>query len=87
MSNAGDPLNEDETLVMQLLARGKAEKEIALFLGVSPKSMSRRLERVREKLGADTTVHAMAVWQRGRAAFNAMTVATTEDELRSMEDC
>lgn len=57
-------LSPRELEVLQLLAAGQANKEIARALGVSPNTVKTHLARLFEKLGAGSRTEAIA---RGRA--------------------
>ncbi|MCY4120807.1 MAG: LuxR C-terminal-related transcriptional regulator [Acidobacteria bacterium] len=60
------PLTPTETQVMQAVADGRAPKEIAANRGVMYETVISVLQRVRERLGAETTVAAAVVCVRNR---------------------
>jgi DNA-binding CsgD family transcriptional regulator len=43
------------------IAAGERHKHIAATLGIGPKSFNQRLTRIRRRLGARNTVHAVAI--------------------------
>ena len=61
--------------IMRLLCEGHQHNEIALMTGMKRKSVSERINRIRDKLGARTTVEAAVIWTRGY---------TTETSLKKM---
>lgn len=71
MTEAGEPLTEDEFLVMDLLSRGKMNKQIANFLGWQDTTVSRHLDKARVKLGAETREQAMYLWAKSKPAFQS----------------
>lgn len=54
-------LTSSEIEVLQLLARGKTQEEIADQLGLARSSVKKRIERARETLDANNTIHAVAI--------------------------
>ena len=52
---AGNPLSLRERQVLQLIAEGKTTKEIAVSLGIAPKTAERHRSRLMEKLGIHAT--------------------------------
>lgn len=57
----GKGLSPRERELLQLLAQGLSEKEIAVRLGIGRRTIHTYLERVRHKLGAANRVHAVAL--------------------------
>ena len=62
----GQPLSALEEETMQRLANGETFKEIEAERELSKNATNNRVRRVREKLGAQTTLQAMAIWATGR---------------------
>jgi DNA-binding CsgD family transcriptional regulator len=61
-------LTRREAEVMQILARGKSNQEIASLMSVSVRTVQKHLENVYEKLGARSRTHAvLTAWSIGRA--------------------
>ena len=58
--NAASSLRRDEELVLELLAGGRNTNEAAAELGVSLRTVSYRLERIKAKLHARTSAQAVA---------------------------
>ncbi|GBD10512.1 Transcriptional regulatory protein LiaR [bacterium HR23] len=57
----GGNLSPREQALLQLLAEGVSEKEIAIRLGIGQRTVHTYLERIRRKLGAVNRVHAVAL--------------------------
>jgi DNA-binding CsgD family transcriptional regulator len=53
-------LTERESEVLQWIAQGKTNSEVASILGSSPRTVQKHVERVFQKLGAETRVAAVA---------------------------
>ena len=54
--------------VFQLLLEGKLIKDVARCMGTTPKCTYRHVDRVKEKLHAETTSHAVSLlWAQGHA--------------------
>jgi DNA-binding CsgD family transcriptional regulator len=61
-------LTPREAEVMQIVARGKSNQEIAEHMTVSIRTVQKHLENVYEKLGARSRTHAvLTAWSIGRA--------------------
>jgi len=58
------PLSPTEYRVVQLLAQGARHEEVRLRLGVSKHSITSALKRAREKAGAATNEHLIALLYR-----------------------
>jgi LuxR family quorum sensing-dependent transcriptional regulator len=58
-------LTAQDKRVLELLAEGARDKEIAAELGVTTRGALRRVELARTKLGASTRAHAVALFLRG----------------------
>jgi DNA-binding CsgD family transcriptional regulator len=52
-------LTDDEGRVLQHLAEGKTNKEIAVAMGVSPRTVVNHLKQARQKLGVKTRTEVM----------------------------
>jgi DNA-binding CsgD family transcriptional regulator len=59
-------LTERQEDIIQLLASGLSSKEIALRLGISPRTVEHQIEAAKRKLGARNIAHAVAI-AMGRA--------------------
>ena len=59
-TNPASSLTRDEEFVLEQLAAGRTSKQVATELGVSLRTGSSRLERIREKLHARTSTQAVA---------------------------
>lgn len=55
---------EDE--VLEMMAAGKRNSEMALALGRSESTVKRHVENILAKLGVDTRAAAVAIWQESR---------------------
>ncbi|MBK8910386.1 MAG: tetratricopeptide repeat protein [Chlorobi bacterium] len=55
-----DPLSQREIEVLQLVARGNSNREIAERLFVAPGTVKRHIHNIHEKLGVDTRTRAIA---------------------------
>ena len=65
-----DPLTAAEISVVQLIAEGKANKEIAAQLSVSEETVKARVKSILSKLGANDRTHAaMIALKRGIIEF------------------
>lgn len=67
----GDGLSNREQAVLDLLQQGISNKEIALALGISPRTVQKHLQRVYRRLGVATRteaiVHTLQRWRRTQA--------------------
>lgn len=63
-SRSGVGLTVRERQVLELLATGKSQREIASELGISPKTCGKHIERILEKLGVHSRAQAVAVAYR-----------------------
>lgn len=61
-------ITEREEIVLLLLADGHSYREIAGQMAVSPWTVKAHRDNARRKLGASSTVHAVAIVLRARAA-------------------
>jgi PAS domain S-box-containing protein len=52
------PLTVREMTVLRLVARGKADKEIAVTLGISPQTVNKHVARILQKMGASSRTEA-----------------------------
>jgi DNA-binding NarL/FixJ family response regulator len=57
-------LSSQERRVLAAVAAGKTDKEVAVALGLSPKTVRNYLDRVFEKLGVRTRTEAAVAWLR-----------------------
>jgi DNA-binding CsgD family transcriptional regulator len=65
--HAADTLTPREREVLDWVAAGKTNRDIATILGASPRTVEKHLERIYEKLGVETrTAAAMRVVKRAR---------------------
>ena len=58
-------LTERQIACLQGVAQHKTAKEIAVELGISNHAVEKHLKVVRRKLGAETTLEALRIFQRG----------------------
>ena len=58
-------LTERQLACLQGVAQHKTAKEIAVELGISNHAVEKHLKVVRKKLGAETTLEALRIFQRG----------------------
>lgn len=68
-----DQLNDLERAIVVLIAQGETAKTIARRLEISPRSVERRTDECRRKLGVTNKAHLVATVLGGRLS----------DELRS----
>jgi DNA-binding CsgD family transcriptional regulator len=61
------PLTPREREVLDWVAAGKTNRDIAVILGASPRTIEKHLERVFEKLGVETRTAAVMRSQRGQS--------------------
>lgn len=61
-----NPLTQREMDVLEWVARGKTNRDVAEILGMSPRTVNKHLEHIYEKLGVETRTAAVA--QFGRLA-------------------
>ena len=59
-----DGLSKRECDVLTCLQKGLSNKEIGLFLGISPRTVQKHLQRVFQHLGVESRVEAIVVMQR-----------------------
>jgi DNA-binding CsgD family transcriptional regulator len=57
-------LTRRETEVLQWMAAGKTNKDIAIILAISPRTVEKHLERIFEYLGVETRTAAAAEFYR-----------------------
>lgn len=58
-------LTDRQMACLQGVAQHKTAKEIAVELGISNHAVEKHLKVVRQKLGAETTLEALRIYQRG----------------------
>ena len=59
-----NPLTQRETDVLQWVACGKTNRDVAEILGMSPRTVNKHLEHIYEKLGVETRTAAVAQFAR-----------------------
>ena len=55
-----NPLTQREMDVLEWVARGKTNRDVADILGMSPRTVNKHLEHIYEKLGVETRTAAVA---------------------------
>lgn len=55
-----NPLTQREMDVLEWVARGKTNRDVADILGISPRTVNKHLEHIYEKLGVETRTAAVA---------------------------
>lgn len=58
------PLTQREMDVLEWVARGKTNRDVAEILGMSPRTVNKHLEHIYEKLGVETRTAAVAQFAR-----------------------
>lgn len=66
-----DRLSKREQEVLRLLQPGLSNKEIALALSISPRTVQKHLQRVYQYLGVQTRVEALVQTYRQARALSA----------------
>lgn len=66
-----NPLTRREMDVLEWVARGKTNRDVAEILGMSPRTVNKHLEHIYEKLGVETRTAAVAQFGRLEAAPGA----------------
>lgn len=59
-----DDLAPDQLRMLELLAAGATQVEVAARLGWSRRTVARRLAEARQTLGAKSTAHAVVLWRQ-----------------------
>lgn len=59
-----NPLTQREMDVLEWVARGKTNRDVAEILGMSPRTVNKHLEHIYEKLGVETRTAAVAQFTR-----------------------
>ena len=59
-----NPLTQREMDVLEWVARGKTNRDVADTLGMSPRTVNKHLEHIYEKLGVETRTAAVAQFAR-----------------------
>jgi DNA-binding CsgD family transcriptional regulator len=59
-----NPLTQREMDVLQWVACGKTNRDVAEILGMSPRTVNKHLEHIYEKLGVETRTAAVAQFAR-----------------------
>lgn len=59
-----NPLTQREMDVLEWVARGKTNRDVAEILGMSPRTVNKHLEHIYEKLGVETRTAAVAQFAR-----------------------
>jgi DNA-binding NarL/FixJ family response regulator len=81
-ANGGRPaaaLTEEQRLVLELVREGRTQREIAAFLGISRRTLDRRLAAARAALDAATTAEAVLAGEPPSAGYR---LARIEDATR-----
>lgn len=66
MANRQPGLSEKQLQVMHFLCEGLTDKEIALRMGVSDRTIHTRVLYIYRKLGARSRAHAVALWLQAK---------------------
>lgn len=66
-----DGLSEREQAVLSWLRQGMSNKEIALALSISPRTVQKHLQRVYQHLGVRTRAEAIVRMRRRVRSFSA----------------
>ena len=61
----GDGLSKRESEVLSWLEQGMSNKEIAIVLGISPRTIQKHLQRIYLQLDVHTRAEAIARMRRG----------------------
>lgn len=64
MSAAIDKLSDQERKVLDLLAQGFTQQEVAKQFGLSPNTITTHVSRAKKKLGARNPMHAILIYHR-----------------------
>lgn len=59
-----NPLTQREMDVLEWVACGKTNRDVAEILGMSPRTVNKHLEHIYEKLGVETRTAAVAQFAR-----------------------
>lgn len=70
MSQLAPALMRQQRWVLDRVARGMSNKEIALDLGISPRTVEIHRAKALTCIGARNTVHAAVIWDRAMRAEN-----------------
>ncbi|CDZ30987.1 Response regulator containing a CheY-like receiver domain and an HTH DNA-binding domain [Neorhizobium galegae bv. officinalis] len=62
----GFKVDDIDLSILQLLTEGAAQKEIALRLDLSPRTIEHRIERLKGRVGAKNLQHLVALWISSR---------------------
>ena len=79
-----DPLNDYETRIMSLLARGRTRAEVGNELGANYTGLGRDITRIHKKLGALNTTHAVAILMNGGKLSRDVALREAADAVRSV---
>ena len=66
-----DGLSQRETTVLDWLRQGLSNKEIALAMGISPRTVQKHLQRIYHHLGVQTRAEAIVRTQARAREFDA----------------
>ena len=58
------PLSPRQVEILRLIAAGLTDKQVALALGVSRKTVGTHVQRLYKRLGVHSRAQALAVWSR-----------------------
>lgn len=67
--SALNPLSLREGEVLEWIAAGKRNSEIAAILGLSPRTVEKHVQHILEKLGVETRTGASTWWHERRRAI------------------
>ena len=79
-------LTHRETEVLELAARGLTSKEIALRIGIAPRTVERHIENARLRMGARNRAHLISKAARaGILAAQMPTLLSTLDQQLDLQ--
>lgn len=70
MSQLAPALTRQQRWVLDRVARGMSNKQIALDLGISPRTVEIHRAKALTCIGARNTIHAAVIWDRAMRAEN-----------------
>lgn len=57
-------MSPGQTRILELLSKGYTPQQIAKKIHLSPNTIYTQIGRIREKLGADSTIQAALMWSK-----------------------
>jgi DNA-binding CsgD family transcriptional regulator len=69
------PLSIREAEVLEWVAEGKRNREIATILGLSPRTVEKHVQNIMEKIGVETRTAAGKWWLERLRAIERLTMA------------